>query len=339
MTITPDASILEALQAIDRGAQEIALVCDDEGRVLGTLTDGDLRRAILGGATLESRAVRESMQLEFSWVGPDASRAEVLDLMRARGIKQVPVLDASRRILGLHLMHELLGATPRPNWAVIMAGGQGTRLRPLTENIPKPMIPVAGRPILERLILHLVGYGVTRIYLSINYLGHMIEDHFGDGGQLGCRIEYLREESRLGTGGALSLLPERPRDPLVVLNGDLVTQFDLARMLEFHADGGYCSTFGVRPYAVDVPYGVVESVDGRLLAIREKPTQRMLVNAGIYVLSPEVLELVPANREFPITELFEDCLSREMSVGVHLIEDEWLDVGRHHELRQARGEP
>jgi len=221
--------------------------------------------------------------------------------------------------------------------AVILAGGRGTRLHPITDTIPKPMVKVAGRPILERLILHLMSCGVRRFAISVNYLAEVIEGHFGDGARFGCQITYLREHMPLGTGGPLSLLPA-PELPVLVMNGDLVTQADVGRILDFHAAGAFAATFGLRPYTVDVPYGVAEIDGDRLVALKEKPTQRMLINAGVYVLSPEAVALVPAGQPYPITLLFDTLLAGGHPVGAHVLEDEWLDVGRPEELRRARGE-
>lgn len=338
LMVAPGATLLDALRCIDEGARGIAFVCDPGGRVLGTLTDGDVRRALLRGAALDRPGAGKAMRRKFTSVSPREGRPEVLDLMRARSIDQVPVLDAQGRLVGLHSLQELVGGAERPNWAVIMAGGKGVRLRPITENIPKPMIRVAGRPILERLVLHLTGSGIRRIFLSVNYLSHVIEDHFGDGNAFGCRIEYLRERKPLGTGGALALLPERPRHPLLVMNGDLVTQFDVGRMVEAHERAGNVATFGMRPYQVEIPFGVVEVKGDRLVGLREKPSERMMINAGIYVLGRRALRLVPKGLEFPITDLFTTCLSRGLRVGAHLIQDEWTDVGRHEELKRARGD-
>ena len=338
LMMRPEATLFEALRCIDQGARGIAFVCDRAGKVLGTLTDGDVRRALLRGAPLDRPGAGKAMRRRFTSVAPHVGRPEVLDLMRARSIGQVPVLDAKGRLVGLHSLQELVGGVERPNWAVIMAGGKGVRLRPITENIPKPMIRVAGRPILERLVLHLTGSGIRRIFLSVNYLSHVIEDHFGDGSAYGCRIEYLRERKPLGTGGALALLPERPTHPLLVMNGDLVTQFDVGRMLEAHAAGGDVATFGMRPYNVEIPFGVAEVKGRRLVGLREKPTERMLINAGIYVFGARALRLVPKDREFPITDLFLRCLEKKLPVGAHLIHDEWTDVGRHDELKRARGD-
>jgi dTDP-glucose pyrophosphorylase len=325
------------MAAIDRGVQGITFVADDDGVVLGSVTDGDIRRAVLAGEPLTSCCLPRIMNVRFVWVSPEVSRAEVLDLMRAREINTIPVLDGTRRLIGLHLIRELVGGEARPNWAFVMAGGKGTRLRPLTENLPKPLITVAGRPILERIILHLVGNGIQRIFLSVNYMAEMIEGRFGDGSSFGCRIEYVREQTPLGTGGSLRLLPTAPTHPMIVMNGDLVTQFDVGHMLSFHEAGGYAATIGVRPYQAQIPFGVTDVAGDRLVAIREKPAIQMLVNTGIYVVSPQVLNLVPAEGEFPITDLFTRAMASNLSVGAHVIEDEWVDVGRHDELNRARG--
>lgn len=337
LIISPTASLLEALRAIDRAAIELVFVGNEENVIIGTLTDGDVRRQILKGTSLDTPgAVESAMCRNFTSVGPDFRRAEALDLMRARTISQLPILDGNGVLIGIHLLHELIGAAERPNCAVIMAGGQGVRLRPLTENVPKPMLTVAGRPILERLVLHLVGSGIKHIYLSINYLGHLIENHFKDGSAFGCRIEYLREDRPLGTGGPLSLLP--PLDHAVlVMNGDLITQANIDCILSFHERGGWFATACLRPYQVEVPFGVADVNGEALVGMREKPTEQLLINAGIYVFSPAALALIPKAQEYPITDLLQTCLKTVRGVGAHVLDGEWLDVGRHEELKKARG--
>lgn len=337
-TVSGGGTLLDAMKAINGGGHAIAFVTSNGGKVVGTLTDGDVRRAILAGASLSTRCLTKTMNKRFARATPVTPRVEVLDMMRARSINQVPVLDRQGRLVGLHLMHDLIGGTERPNWAVIMCGGKGERLRPLTLKVPKPMIPVAGRPILERLVLHLVGAGIRRIFLAVNYMAPVIERHFGDGTRFGCRIDYLREKKPLGTGGALSLLPSRPKEPLLTLNGDLVTQVDIARMLEFHEAGSYAVTIGTRSHEVHVPFGVATVKGQRLMALEEKPSERVLINAGVYVVSPAALRLVPRNREFPITSMVSGCLAKRMPVGAFFIEEDWIDVGRPDELKKARGD-
>ena len=338
LTLPAGATILEALRVIDQGGMAIAFVRDAKGRIVGALTDGDLRRALLGGAALESRSLDAVMRRDFVSVTPDAGRAEVLDLMLARGIEQIPVIDARGRLAGVHSLHGLVGESERDNWAVILAGGRGTRLYPLTEQVPKPMLTVAGRPILERLVLHLMSHGIRRFFISVNYLAEVIEAHFGDGSRFGCQIEYLRESKPLGTGGPLALLPWVPKAPIIVMNGDLVTQFDAGRMLDGHERSGCVATMGLRPHNVEIPFGVARVQGHRLLELREKPTERMLINAGVYVLSRPAVRMVPWNREYPITELFRRCLEKRLKVGAHPLDHDWVDVGRHDELRRARGD-
>lgn len=336
ISISRQSSIREGMQAIDRGTCWLALIVDEERHLIGVLTDGDIRRALLAGASMDD-PVEPYIRRQFTSVSPAAGRSEVLDLMRARTLNQIPIIDKQGKLVGLHLLREIVGAVQRPNWAVVMAGGRGERLRPITDHIPKPMIKVAGRPILERIVLHLVGFGIRRIFLSVNYLSEIIENHFGDGSRLGCRIEYLRENEPLGTGGALSLLPERPNDPLLVLNGDLLTEFDVGNMLTFHVQRGYVATMGVHDYVQTIPFGVLEVADDRLLAIREKPAITYPTNAGIYVLNPELLERVPRSTMYTIPALVEDCLARNESVGAFYVEDDWQDIGRPQELQLARG--
>jgi dTDP-glucose pyrophosphorylase len=337
ISIHEQTSLREAMAAIDRGAVEIALLVDADGTLVGTLSDGDVRRALLAGATLD-QPVAPFAQRHFTAVSPALDRTAVLDLMRARTLTQIPIVDDRGILVGLHLMRDILGSSPRPNWAVIVAGGRGERLRPITDVIPKPMVRVAGRPILERLVLHLVGYGIRRVFLAISYLGATIEEHFGDGEAFGCRIEYLREDSPLGTGGGLSLLPEKPAHPVLVLNGDLLTQVNVDELLRFHDAGGFAATVTVREYVHTVPYGVVRTEGNYVAGLREKPTESWLANAGIYVLSPELIGRVPPNTVVDLPDVVDDCLSRGEPVGAFDLEDDWVDVGHPKHLKEARGQ-
>jgi dTDP-glucose pyrophosphorylase len=331
------ATIREAMTTIQKGSIEIALVVDASGKLLGTVTDGDIRRSLLGGAGLDD-LVEPFSGHSFTRVGPGTGRAEVLDLMRARVLRQIPVVDEEGRLVGLHLLRELVGGVERPNWAVIMAGGRGQRLRPITDTLPKPMVQVAGRPILERLVLHLVGYGIRKIYISVYYKGEIIEGHFGDGSDFGCEIGYLREAKPLGTGGALSLLPGIPQDPLLVMNGDLLTEADLGAMFQFHGNGRHSLTVGLREYTHTIPYGIAR-VEGEVLtAIEEKPTQTWWANSGLYVLEPRVVARIPNGTMYHLTEAVDECLRLGEPVGAFRIAEDWMDIGRRVDLQRARGE-
>lgn len=329
------ASITDAMRSLEASQAQIVLVVDADRRVEGILTDGDLRRALLAGATLGA-PLAPHMNTRFFSVSPAMGRAEVLELMRARQISQVPVLDGDRRAVGLHLLHEMLAVAERPNRAVIMAGGKGTRLAPLTDRMPKPMLRVAGRPILERIVLHLVGSGIRHVYLSVNHMAEMIEAHFGDGRELGCRIEYLRERAPLGTGGALALLPEPLAHPLVVMNGDLVTQADIGRMIDHHVEVGAAATMAVCKYLHRVPFGCVETRNGRVVAMEEKPMTSHLINAGIYVLDPGRLGVVVADEAVSMPEVVQRIMDGGGAVHAHELDDDWIDVGRRDELDRAR---
>jgi dTDP-glucose pyrophosphorylase len=335
--IMSDASLIECVRTIHISGAGIALAVDREFRLIGTISDGDIREALIKGCALDS-PVFPHINRNCFYVLPTVSRVEVLDIMQARRFKQVPIVNEQGKVIGLHLLYDILGNISRPNWAVLMAGGKGMRLRPLTENMPKPMVRVAGRPILERIILHLVSYGIRRIFLSVNHLAKMIEDYFEDGSKYGVIIEYLHEDEPLGSGGAISLLPENPEHPLIVMNGDLIVDINLTDMIEFHSKNDFYATMGVYSYFHQVPYGCVAIENNRLAGLEEKPVIEKMVNAGIYVLSTRAVSAIPRNTCFPITVLFEEALKKNLVCGTFSIEKEWLDIGSPHQLRQARGE-
>jgi dTDP-glucose pyrophosphorylase len=335
-TIVPaTGSLRDALEAVDRGAAGIALAVDEHGRLAGVATDGDIRRALLRGATLED-PIAGVLSMTFVSVDARGGRADALDLMRARRIDAIPVIDADGRPVALHLLQAFITPEARPNWAVIMAGGEGRRLRPLTDSVPKPMLSVAGRPILERIVLHLVGAGVTRIFVSVNYLAHVIEDHFGDGAGYGARIEYLRETEPLGTGGAIGLLPEPPVDPILVLNGDLVTNVDVGALLALHAARGFAATIGTRRYMHTVPFGCVTRDGDRVTALEEKPSIVREVNTGIYAIDPAIVRLVEPGVALTMPEFIGRVIDQGSPVGAFEVEDDWIDVGQRDQLARAR---
>lgn len=334
-TVPEGGSVRDAMLALDRGARQIALAVDGSGRLVGVATDGDLRRALLAGRTMDD-PVAPLLTRGFVAVRVEENRTDVLELMRARRIGTVPVVDDDGRPVGLHLLHEFIEPVRRGNWAVIMAGGQGLRLRPLTETVPKPMLRVAGRPILERIVLHLVGFGVGRVFIAVGYRGDIIEAHFGDGSAFGCRIGYLREERPLGTGGALGLLPEQPAEALLVMNGDLVTSADIGGLLDFHAAGRFTATIGTRRYLHSVPFGCVERSGDLVVGLEEKPTLEREVNSGIYAIEPSVVDLVDPATPVAMPDLIAEVLRRGEPVGAFEIHDDWIDVGQREQLDLAR---
>lgn len=335
--ISPDASLIECIRNMDITGAGIALAVDSELRLIGTVSDGDIRKALVKGCPLDS-SIATHINRNCFYVLPTVPRAEVLDIMQARRFEQVPIVDEQGKVIGLHLLHDILGNIARPNWAIVMAGGQGVRLQPLTKNTPKPMIRIAGRPLLERIVLHLVSHGIRRIFLAVNHLAQVIEDYFKDGSKYGAKIEYLREDEPLGSGGAIALLPEIPEHPFIVMNGDLIVDTNFADMIEFHNQNDFYATMGVYSYFHQVPFGCVEIQDNRLAGLEEKPVIEKMVNAGIYVLSPLAVSAIPKNTHFPITTLFEDAIKNNLVCGTFLVDTEWLDIGSPQQLRQARGE-
>lgn len=336
------STIRDAMVAIERGSANAAFAVDQNRVLVGVITDGDIRRALLGNQ-LFTDPVAPLVQRSPVVAAVSDSRSIVLDLMQSRGISQVPVIDASGRIVAVHLMRELLGRVARPNVAVVLAGGRGARLQPITDSIPKPMVKVAGRPILERIVNHLVGYGIHRIVMSVGYLAEAIQGHFDDGAKYGCQITYIREDPAkpLGTGGPLASVYRAYPDlshPVLILNGDLVSQFDVASLLRHHGRTKSAATIGTIMYSNEIPFGVLDiDDDGHVKAIAEKPTRLEPVNAGIYILEPIVLEQVPVDAFVPITHVLADCIERGQRVTAWNLEQDWLDVGRPQDLALARG--
>src|SRR5208283_268252 len=347
VAVKPATTVAETIERIDRLGLQVGLVVDTEHHLLGMVTDGDLRRAILRGCRLDAE-IRKVMNAAPHTLPAGTNRAEVLAFMRRHKVHQVPLVDSDARLVGLELLSQLLGAVELPNRVLIMAGGRGSRLQPLTEECPKPLLPVGGKPILEHILEAFIEEGFRNFYFSVNYKAEMITEHFGTGEGWGVRIDYLRESSPLGTAGSLTLLPERPRHPLVVMNGDLLTKMSVTSMLDFHKRHGGLATMAVREYDLQIPYGVVtvengevlsfdETEGGRIVRIDEKPVQRFFVNAGIYVLSPESFDHLPTETPFDMPMLFDRLRAAGPTMAFPLREY-WVDVGRHDQLEMAEND-
>jgi dTDP-glucose pyrophosphorylase len=334
--IRPEMSLRDALRTIDEAGSQIALVVDTDRRLLGTLSDGDLRRALLRGMSLADR-VAHAMHRAPSFALSNEDRHVVLGKMRHLGVHQMPLVDRENRVVGLAIVDDFMHIPSRDHWVVIMAGGLGTRLAELTRDTPKPMLRVGSRPLLQTIVQGYADQGFRRFYFAVNYKADQIEAYFGDGSTLGVEIRYLREKQRMGTAGALSLLPERPELPFVVTNADLLTKEDYGQMVDVHTASGADATMAVRPYEMQVPFGVVqEHADGRIAAIKEKPTQVYTVSAGMYVLSPQVIDLVPHEQFFDMPSLFDAMLRHGKHTRCHRIDGYWLDIGRLPDYEQAK---
>ncbi len=337
VVVSPKTSLGDAIAKVNASGLQVALVLAPDGCLLGILTDGNIRRAILAGKDLQA-PVSEVMARQPTVVPASTPRDEMLALMRRTTIHHLPQVDTVGRVVGLVTLNELIGPSERPNWVVLMAGGRGTRLQPLTDECPKPLLALGGRPILETILEGFVEQGFKRIFLSVNYKAEMIRNHFGSGVRWGVQIEYLHEVARLGTAGALSLLPEKPSETVIVMNGDLLTRTNYDNLLQFHHDYGAVATMAVREYDFQVPYGVVRLNDARIEAIEEKPVQRFFINAGIYTLSPEALGHLPAETFFNMPTLFECLIAAGKSALAYPLREYWMDIGRLEEYERAQRE-
>ncbi|MDD4975466.1 MAG: nucleotidyltransferase family protein [Bacteriovorax sp.] len=331
------STIRSTIQIIDTSAMQIALVVSSDGKLVGTVTDGDVRRALLAGISLED-IVDKIMNKNPTVCSVDEDREIILTRMKAKGIHHMPLVDASGFLMGLETIDELMAPKKRENIVVLMAGGLGSRLGPLTEDCPKPMLKIGGRPILETILLNFIEHGFMKFYISLNYKPEVITEYFGDGSQWGVEISYLHEDKKLGTAGALSLIPKKPTQALLVMNGDLLTKINFSHLLDSHLKNHAKGTMCVREYDFQVPYGVVKIDNNRIIGIDEKPLQRFFVNAGIYVLEPEVLDMIPADSNFDMPTLFEKMIEEKQNTSVFPIREYWLDIGQMADFDRAKGD-
>jgi dTDP-glucose pyrophosphorylase len=321
------ATVQNAIRNLDETALQIVLVLQSDGTLVGTVTDGDIRRGLLKGLELTSPLTTIVKRDPFV-LPPEISRDAVLHLMRANGFNAIPIVDANRKVVGLHLLNELLTPSRRPNLMVIMAGGRGTRLRPHTEDCPKPLLPVNGKPMLEHILERAKAEGFHQFAFSIHYLGHMIEEYFGDGSRWQVQISYLREDSPLGTAGALGLLNPRPACPFLVSNGDVITDIRYGELLDFHCRHGAAGTMAVRLHEWQHPFGVVRTRGVDIVGFEEKPISRSHINAGIYALDPSVLDVLGEREQCDMPTLFSRLHERAARTIVYPMHEPWLDVGR-----------
>jgi dTDP-glucose pyrophosphorylase len=334
--ISETTPLIETLRRIDQGNLQLAVV-ERDGKIVGTVTDGDVRRALLNGTGLDARVDLVMNRNPIS-APIGISNMAALTLMRRHSIHQLPIVDADGRVVDVKLIDDLAASPQSDHWVVLMAGGLGSRLKPLTDDVPKPLIRIGDKPILETVLGGFVKAGFGKFYISVNYKADMIRDYFGDGSAWGVDISYLEEPELLGTAGALSLLPERPKQPFFVMNGDLLTTVNFEQMLKYHREHQAFSTVCVREHSVTVPFGVVEFDDHWLKGIREKPTHKYFVNAGVYLLNPGVLDYVAANEVVDMPTLIERTIAQGKPSVVFPLREYWIDVGRLDDLQRASDE-
>jgi len=335
--IPPDSTTESAMKAITLGGVKIALVVDKKGVLLGTISDGDIRRAILRKKGLGD-TIEDVYIASFISAGIETSRESLLSLCASKNIGQIPILDSDNKVIDLFLLDEILSKKQHENHVVLMVGGLGTRLMPLTENTPKPMLKVGGKPILQTIIEGFVKSGFVNITMCLGYKSDTIQNYFQDGGSFGVNIDYVVEDKRMGTAGALTLLKQKFNKPFFVMNGDLLTNVDYEKMLDFHTFHGSKATMCVREYDIKVPYGVVNTHDENIVSIEEKPVHNFFVNAGIYLLEPKCIDLIPQNEFYDMPTLFEELVKTKEKTVSFPLKEYWLDIGRIDDFNQAHND-
>lgn len=328
------STIAEAIRNLDKTGIRIVLVTNQLGALVGTISDGDVRRGLLKGLDVNS-PIKHIVHQNALVVPSELSRELVMQLMAANKIQQIPIVDESHRVVGLHLWDELAKPSMRENIMVIMAGGMGTRMRPYTEDRPKPLLSVAGKPMLEHIIERAKLEGFSQFIIAIHYLGYMIEECFGDGERLGVEIKYLKENTPLGTAGALSLLNPKPKLPFIVTNGDVITDIRYGELLDFHVKHAAAATMAVRIHEWQHPFGVVQTKGVEIVGFEEKPVARTHINAGVYALDPNVLSLLNDNQRCDMPTLFEKLQVKNNRTVAYPMHEPWLDVGRPDDLIAA----
>ena len=334
--INQNASIKEALKVIDKGAIKVAVVLSDDGLLLGMLSDGDIRRALLKGMSLDD-SIAGIINKHPVVANINDTKERILELANEKKLHQIPIIS-NGKLIGIQDIREFLAPKNKPNKVILMVGGLGTRLRPLTNDVPKPMLDVGNKPILHTIVENFAKYGYTDIIMCVNYKSEIIKEYFGNGDKFGVKIEYVLENQRMGTAGALSLLQKRPKDDFFVMNGDLLTNVNFEYLHEYHKDSNALASICIRKYEMQVPYGVVNVRANKVTSIEEKPTQSFFVSAGIYMFSPIVLDFIPKGVFYDMPTLFGELLKQGFAVYPFFIREYWLDIGKMDEYRRANDE-
>ena len=334
--INQNASIKEALEVIDKGAIKVAVVLSDDGLLLGILNDGDIRRALLKGMSLGD-SIAGIINKHPVVANINDTKERILELANEKKLHQIPIIS-NGKLIGIQDIREFLAPKNKPNKVILMVGGLGTRLRPLTNDVPKPMLDVGNKPILHTIVENFAKYGYTDIIMCVNYKSEIIKEYFGNGDKFGVKIEYVLENKRMGTAGALSLLQKRPKDDFFVMNGDLLTNVNFEYLHEYHKDSNALASICIRKYEMQVPYGVVNVRANKVTSIEEKPTQSFFVSAGIYMFSPIVLDFIPKGVFYDMPTLFSELLKHDFPIHPFPIREYWLDIGRMDEYRRANDE-
>ena len=336
LEIFKDSTVKQALKVISKGGIKIAIVIDKKGKFLGTLTDGDIRRGFLKGLGVNSSI--NSIYFKKPIIAKMTDTKEkLLKLAISKQIYQIPVVNNNGKVVRMHVLEELIKIKKKTNKIIVMAGGKGMRLRPLTENIPKPMLKVGNKPILQTIVEKFKECGYENFIMCVNYRSKIIKNYFGDGKKFGVKIEYINEKKMMGTAGALSLFKRRPKESFFVVNGDLLTNLDFEKMLDFHIEHDAKATMCVSEYNIESPYGEVKLNNENIISIEEKPTHKIFVNAGIYILDPKCIELIP-KKFYDMPTLFKKLIAKKNKVISFPLGEYWIDIGRFNDFKKANFE-
>ena len=328
-------SIKEAIEVINITSLQIALVIDENNKLLGTVTDGDVRRGIIKEISLED-AVEGIMNTNPITITGKKNKKTILSVMEKNKLRHLPVVDDTGSVIGLERLEDLLHYSKKENWIVIMAGGLGQRLKPLTDKCPKPMLTIEDKPILEIILANFIEQGFYQFYISVNYMAEQIKSYFGDGSKWGINIRYINEEKMMGTAGSLSLLPVQTDKPIIVMNGDILTKLNFEQLINYHLEHRAQATVAVRAYSFQIPYGVVKINKDRLAGFEEKPIYTSFINAGIYVFNPSVLKKIPVNSYFNMNQLLELMLENNEQISIFPVREYWVDIGTISDFNQAK---
>lgn len=338
LLINPTTTMSNAIEILNKGAQRIALVVDEESHLLGTVTDGDVRRALINHSTMDIPVEKimcpTPKKADVNW-----SKQRVLATMDQYHLLQLPIVDNQQRVIGLHTLHDMLSNRQHSNAVFLMAGGFGSRLHPLTQNCPKPLLKVGNKPILEIILERFIESGFNFFYISTHYMHDMIEEYFGDGSRWGVKIQYIYEDVPLGTAGALGLLPhDELHQPMIVMNADLLTHLNFESLIAFHQKHPSLATICVREYEHCVPFGVIQSHEHHVMSMVEKPVHRFFINAGIYLVSPELIKTVKPRTNIDMPTLLQQQIHLGKEVNMFPIHEYWLDIGRMEDFQLAQNE-
>ena len=330
-------NIRQVISSIEGGGLRIALILNEKNKLIGTVCDGDIRRGLLRGLTLES-SISSIIKRNFIKASTNTPKKEILKMLKSNAISQIPILDEKNSLVGLEISEDLLPSSSKlfvPNVALLMAGGRGERLKPITNHCPKPLLPINGKPILEIILEQCINSGIRNFYISVNYLAEKIINYFGDGSKWNINIKYLEEKTPLGTAGALRMLPTNLKDPILLINGDVLTKTNFKDILKYHEVNSGDITICAREHVLNSPFGVIEVEGISFKSMIEKPSFRHLVNAGVYVINSEIIKTISPNQYLDMTDLIDKTKTLNNRIIVYPIHEYWLDVGKPESLDKA----